>query len=122
MKSTLKFVTIWWAIFCLIGCTSMQTVSNSAPHHEVEFKDRIVVYERGGRIIDMQVVSIDETKIVGSLTNAPLQAVTTLLADVEKIEIESVDGGKTTLAVVGGIILLPFLILALMIGIADSVD
>ena len=38
--------------------------------------------------------------------------------DVEYIEVETIAGGKTTLAIMGGIVLIPFAILGIMFGTA----
>lgn len=70
----------------------------------------------------MKVVKIEQNQIIGSLTEDPLSSVSIHFDDIEKIELESVDGGKTVLAVVGGILLLPILLLGLLFGVAESVE
>lgn len=40
------------------------------------------------------------------------------LEDIASVEIETIDGAKTTLAIVGGIVLIPFAILGLFLGAA----
>lgn len=122
MKFNLQWFISWICIFSLISCTSMKPVSHTDPEEPIAFKDHIIIYEKSGRIIDMKVVSVDEHAITGSLVVEPLKSVTIPFADIEKIEIESIDGGKTTLAVVGGIVLLPFLLLGVMFGAWDSVN
>ena len=42
--------------------------------------------------------------------------------DVEYIEVETIAGGKTTLAIMGGIVLIPFAILGLMFGTEDAIS
>lgn len=112
----------WLVIFSIVGCTSMKPVKQESPEQSIEFKDRILVYEKSGRIVDMRVVKIDNHQIVGSLTDDPLSSVTIAFDDIEKIELESVDGGKTVLAVLGGILLLPIMLLGLLFGVAESVE
>lgn len=112
----------WLVILCLIGCTSMKPVEQESPEQRIEFKDRILVYEKSGRIIDMKVVKIEQEQITGSLTQEPLTSVSIPFEDIEKIELETIDGGKTVLAVLGGILLLPILILGLIFGVAESVE
>lgn len=112
----------WIAIFCMVGCTSMKPVEHESPEQSIQFKDRILVYEKNGRIVDMKVVKIEQNQIIGSLTEDPLSSVSIHFDDIEKIELESVDGGKTVLAVVGGILLLPILLLGLLFGVAESVE
>lgn len=68
------------------------------------------------------IVKIEQNQITGSLTEDPLSSVSIHFDDIEKIELESVDGGKTVLAVVGGILLLPILLLGLLFGVAESVE
>ncbi len=109
-------------IVCMVGCTSMKPVKQESPEQSIQFKDRIVVYEKSGRIVDMKVVKIEQNQITGSLTEDPLSSVTIHFDDIEKIELESVDGGKTVLAVIGGILLLPILLLGLLFGVAESVE
>lgn len=112
----------WIVIFCMVGCTSMKPVKQESPEQSIQFKDRILVYEKSGRIIDMKVVKIEQNQITGSLTEDPLSSVTIHFDDIEKIELESVDGGKTVLAVIGGILILPILLLGLLFGVAESVE
>ncbi|NVJ48852.1 MAG: hypothetical protein HWE13_11955 [Gammaproteobacteria bacterium] len=122
MKTLVTRLMLYWLILSLAGCTSMRAVNPGQSHESLALKDRIVVYEKSGRVIDMTLVRIDEHQIVGSLTNAPMTSVIIDLDDVEKIEVEAIDGGKTTLAVVGGIILLPLFILAAFMGVMSGVE
>ncbi|NVJ59478.1 MAG: hypothetical protein HWE27_03765 [Gammaproteobacteria bacterium] len=101
---------------------SMQAVESHHIRESVEFKDRVIIYKSSGEIIDMTVVKMSDETILGALTRDPLQSITVDIKTIEKIEVESVDGTKTTFAVIGGILLLPFVILGAIIGIADSVD
>ena len=106
----------------LAGCTSMRPVDMAQADFadRLETGDRLVVYEKHGRIIDMKLTHVDDGVLFGSLTNNGLETVEVELADIEKIEIEKISGAKTTGAVVGGIILLPFVAAGAVLGVAAS--
>jgi hypothetical protein len=87
---------------------------------QLETGDRLVVYEKQGRIIDMKLTQIDDGALFGSLTNNGLETVEVELADIEKIEIEKISGAKTTGAVVGGIVLLPIVAAGAVLAVAAS--
>ncbi len=98
-------------VLCLVsGCTSLQPVQPEQTLDKVnqlEVGARLIVYEKSGRRIDMRFVRMDEHALYGSLTQDGLHAITVIFEDVEAIETEQVDGLKTSLAAVGGIVLLP---------------
>jgi hypothetical protein len=76
-----------------------------------------VIYESSGRIVDMTFVGLDDARIRGRLTDGSEGPISVDLNAIEKIEIEQVDGVKTTLAVVGGtIVILPLAIIAALVG------
>ncbi|AOE50369.1 hypothetical protein [Kangiella sediminilitoris] len=122
MTASNRLFIVWACILSLISCTSMKPVPPEETNSKIQFKDRIIIYEKSGRIIDMKVVSVEQDRVTGSLVKDPLTSVTIPFADIEKVEVESIDGGMTTLAVLGGIVLLPFLLLGAMFGVMDSVD
>ena len=79
--------------------------------------DRIVVYETTGRIVDMTYSHVDGDRIVGSTSSSGYAPVEIAFADVQRIEIERIDGAKTTLAIIGGtIIVVPLVALAGLAG------
>ena len=83
---------------------------------QVEPGDRVVIYEKSGRIIDMRVVSIDVEEIRGSLTEDGLEAITVQLSEIERIEVEKIALARTALAVLGGIVALPFIAIIAVLG------
>ena len=114
-----KLIVILIAGISLIGCTTMRPVeaqqSNLA--EQVEVGDHLIVYEKSGRIVDMTLDVIDGDSLEGTLADDTLIPVEVDINDIEKIEVEKIDGAKTTLAVVGGtIIVLPLMLIAAMTG------
>ncbi|MDH5629809.1 MAG: hypothetical protein OEY96_06600 [Gammaproteobacteria bacterium] len=89
---------------------------------KLKIKDNIIVYEKSGRVINMTVTSFDNQTITGSLVSAPLTTVSVNLNDVHQIEVESIDGLKTTGAVVGTIVLLPLVILLSFVILIDETN
>jgi hypothetical protein len=85
-----------------------------------EVGDHLVVYEKQGRIIDMQFTEVEDGVLYGSLSNDGLTTVEVRVADIQKIEIERISGAKTTGAIVGGIILLPVVAAGGVLAIAAS--
>ena len=83
----------------------------------MEVGDHLVIYEKSGRIADMTLTLIDGDILEGTLAGNNFIPVEVDINDIEKIEVEKIDGVKTTLAVVGGtIILLPLMLIAAMSG------
>ena len=102
----------------LTGCTTMRPIdSTTSVADQIEIGDHLVVYETSGRIVDMTVQVVEADRLVGTLGTeggAPIQV---MIADVEKIEVEKIDGAKTTLAVVGvTVVVVPVALLAAMTG------
>ncbi len=69
--------------------------------------DRLIVYEKSGRIIDMRFVLIEDGVLRGSMTSDGLYALEVPLEHIERIEAERIAAGRTTGAVIGGIVLAP---------------
>ena len=114
-----KLIIILIAGISLIGCTTMRPIeaqqSNLA--EQVEVGDHLIVYEKSGRIVDMTLGVIDGDSLEGTLADDTLIPVEVDINDIEKIEVEKIDGVKTTLAVVGGaIVILPLMLIAAMTG------
>ena len=59
----------------------------------------------------------NESQMVGTHIETG-EGITIKVDDIEYIEVETIDGGKTTLAIMGGIVLIPFAILGIMFGTA----
>ena len=93
----------------LCGCTTMKEVRTrdvSLADH-LEMGDRIVVYEKSGRIVTMRYVRVDGTVLRGSLADDGLEPVEIFLDGIERIESERVAVWRTAGAVLGGIVLAP---------------
>ncbi len=106
----------------LFGCTSMRTVDMAHSDFTDYFEtgDHLVVYEKEGRIVDMKVTHVEHGVLYGSLANNGLMTVEVRLEDVQKIEIEKISGARTTGAVLGGIVLLPFVAAGAVLAVAGS--
>ena len=113
-----RIVTLVTAI-SLVGCTTMRTMEaeKETLAEKIEVGDHLVVYESSGRIVDMTLTEFDGSNLHGKLTADSFIGVDVNIDDVEKLEIEKVDGVKTTFAVIGGaVVILPLLIVAAMTG------
>ena len=104
----------------LLGCTTMQEVKQRGAQLSDYLKigDHIIVYEKTGRIVDMRFVLVDGDVLRGSFFDDGLEPVEINLEQIEKIEAERIAAGRTTAAVLGGIVLAP--IAAIGAGLAIS--
>ncbi len=117
MKSKLTVILI--AGISLVGCTTMRPIETGQSNltEKLEAGDHLVIYEKSGRIVDMTLDVIDGDSLEGTLAGNNLIPVEVDINDIEKIELEKIDGVKITLAVVGGtIIILPLMLIAAMSG------
>ena len=118
-KSLLLLLT-----FALSCCTSLNKLDY---YKEVDLSsivsigDKLSVTLNSGDNYYLKVVSIKENQMVGTLLETS-EGITITVDDIEYIEVETIDGGKTTLAIMGGIVLIPFGILGLMSGTADAIS
>jgi hypothetical protein len=110
--------------FALSCCTSLNKLDY---YKEVDLSsivsigDKLSVTLNSGDNYYLKVVSIKENQMVGTLLETS-EGITITVDDIEYIEVETIDGGKTTLAIMGGIVLIPFGILGLMFGTADAIS
>lgn len=114
-----KLTVILIAGISLVGCTTMRPIETGQANliEQLEVGDHLIVYEKSGRIVDMTLGVIDDDSLEGTLADNSLIPVEVDINDIEKIEVEKIDGVKTTLAVVGGtIIILPLMLIAAMSG------
>lgn len=114
-----KLTVILIAGISLVGCTTMRPIETGQANliEQLEVGDHLIVYEKSGRIVDMTLAVIDDDSLEGTLADNSLVPVEVDINDIEKIEVEKIDGVKTTLAVVGGtIIILPLMLIAAMSG------
>jgi len=108
------------AVVSLTGCTTMRSMDTTRADLEAELQpdDRLVVYETSGRIIDMTFIDLEGETLYGRLTDGSQVPISVELSDIEKLEVEKIDGAKTTLAVVGGtLVLVPVALAAGLVGI-----
>ena len=118
-----KLTVILIAGISLVGCTTMRPVETEQSNltEQLEVGDHLVIYEKSGRIADMTLTLIHDDSLEGTLANNGLIPVEVDINDIEKIEVEKIDGVKTTLAVVGGtIVILPLMLIAAMSGAVFS--
>jgi len=105
-------------ILSLVGCTTFRPVE----YQELSLSDLIEVgntykfTENDGSVTEMKVTAVSETEVTGSQESGIGKTIQA--ADLQSIEVETVDGAKTTLAVIGGIILLPVALLIIIVGCA----
>lgn len=115
-------------ILCLAACTSFNRLEG---YQEVELStllsegDKAKVVMTNGDAYYLKVVRITQDELVGTQLSPPDRpgpsygtGVTLRIDEIETIELETIDGAKTTLAIAGGIVLLPFAILGVFMGAA----
>ncbi len=120
MKSKLTVILI--AGISLVGCTTMRPMETeqSKLTEQLEVGDHLIVYEKSGRIVDMTLDVIDGDSLEGTLAGNNFVPVEVDIDDIEKIEVEKIDGVKTTLAVVGGVIVIVPLAMIAAVGLMFS--
>ena len=93
---TRELVTIIIMAVLLIGCTTMKRVDPQQTDlaEFIEVGDRLIVYTRNSGNMAMTVTDIDD-KVIRS------NNVTVKIDDIVRVEVEKIDGAKTTLAIVG---------------------
>jgi hypothetical protein len=100
---TAKLIIALLVTVSLVGCTSMRPLDAKQADlaSELEPGDHLIVYERSGRILDMDFREFTDGKVRGWATDGT-GPVSANVDDIEQLEIEKIDGAKTTLAVAGG--------------------
>lgn len=106
----------------LFGCTTMQEVKQQEEPltDYLEIGDHIIVYETDGRIVDMRFVLMEGNVLRGSLFDDGLESVEIKLEHIEKIEAERIAFGRTTAAVLGGIVLAPLAAVGAGLALAEQ--
>jgi hypothetical protein len=118
-KSLLLLLT--FAISCCTSLNKLDYYKEVDLSSIVSIGDKLSVTLNSGDNYYLKVVSIKESQMVGTLLETG-EGITITVDDIEYIEVETIDGGKTTLAIMGGIVLIPFAILGLMFGTADAIS
>jgi len=117
-KSLLLLLT--FALSCCTSLNKLDSYKEADLSSIVSIGDKLSVTLNSGDNYYLKVVSIKETQMVGTLLETG-EGITIKVDDIEYIEVETIDGGKTTLAIMGGIVLIPFGILGLVFGTADAI-
>ncbi len=106
----------------LAACTTMQAVKQQEGllTDYLEIGDHIIVYETNGRIVDMRFVLVEDNVLRGSLFDDGLESVEIELEHIEKIEAERIAFGRTTAAVLGGIVLAPLAAVGAGLALAEQ--
>lgn len=109
-------------VLALGGCTTMKEVKRAEGSltDYLEIGDHIIVYTAAGQIIDMRYVLIEDDVLRGSLYSDGLEPVQVRLDEIRKIEAERIAAGRTTAAVLGGVVLAPIAAMAAGLAIADQ--
>ena len=118
-KSLLLLLT--FAISCCTSLNKLDYYKEVDLSSIVSIGDKLSVTLNSGDNYYLKVVSIKENQMVGTLLETS-EGITITVEDIEYIEVETIDGSKTTLAIMGGIVLIPFGILGLMFGTADAIS
>ena len=125
-----KKIAFFFVILILSCCTSLNQLDY---YKEVDLAsivsigDKISVTLQNGDTHYLKVVSIADNEMVGTLLQVPDvnlvsidlktgPGITIKVEDIEYIEVETIDGGKTTLAIMGGIVLIPIALVGIFFG------
>lgn len=121
MKQTIRKCVIVLLMAAVSACTTMQEVKprDGQVVDRLEIGDHIIVYSNAGEIIDMRFVRIDGEVMRGSLFGDGLETVAIRLDQIERIDAERIAAGKTTAAVLGGIVLAPIAAVGAGISLAE---
>ena len=127
-----NYVWIFTLLSFLVACTSMNKVDGyeQVPLSSIlSAGDTVAVTKANGDRHYIKLVSVSHDAIVGthlpegdfgtvSMGAVVGSGITIPANEIVSIEVETIDGAKTTLAIAGGIVLLPFAILGLFMGAA----
>lgn len=96
------------ASLTMLGCTSMRPIEAGPAglSAQLEPGDHLIVYERSGRVVDMTLMEVGEAALHGRTVDEAALPVTVDIRDIERLEIEKIDPGKSVLAGVGAVIIL----------------
>lgn len=122
MKTAHRIATAVAVALTTAGCTSMQPVDHRATPLQETLKpgQRVVIYDNRGRVLDLRYVLVADGELRGSLSDDGFTAVAVPLADIERLEAEKIAVGLTAGAVAGGIVLLPVVVVATGLALAEE--
>lgn len=125
-----KYVWLFTLLSFLVSCTSMNQIEGyeQVPLTSILFEDdKVAITKNNGDRHYIKVLSVTEETVVGthlpegdfgtvSMGAVVGSGITIPVDEIASIELERIDGAKTTLAIAGGIVLLPFAILGFFMG------
>ena len=116
----MKRLTLMMIVTVLIcsGCTSTRSYMPQGEQFTRQFEagDRVRVYQKNGRFSDLQLVSLDQQRLVGRSLNTPYQNLDVPVAEITLIEKEEVTA-MTRIGVVGALaVIVPTAIIAGSVG------
>lgn len=111
LLEALKKLVSMVLVLSLVGCTSLQTreAQELDLQDELEVGETVKVFEKDGRVVALVVSNVDETTLYGTEVDG-WQTYQIPFADIRAVELERVDGGKTVLGVLGGIVAIPVIV------------
>ena len=107
---SINYLTVLAMLICSTGCMTMRPVDEDRALTDViKVGDKVEVIEKDGYINKFTVGKITEQFIagndeIGSHKSIPLEKI-------ETVSVEKINGGRTTLAVMGGIVALPIVLI-----------
>ena len=106
---SINWITVVALIISSSGCMTMRPLQNDISITEaIKVGDKVEIIERDGYINKFTVGKIHEQFVAGNDERG--SHVSIPLEKIESVSIEKVDGGRTTLAVMGGIVAIPIIL------------
>jgi len=91
-------------------------VKPSEISQHLEAGDRLLIHEKSGRTLELDLTGIVGDLLYGTLPDDAGTRVQVAMNDIETIDVEKIDGVKTTLAVVGGTYLSLFAVFLVLLA------
>jgi len=106
----INYLLISTLLISSTGCMSMRPVEDpSAFIDKVKVGDKVELIDKDGFINRFTVGKVTDQLIAGNSESGNRVSVPT--AEIERLSVEKVDGGRTTLAVMGGIVAIPIILI-----------
>ena len=104
----LRIILCSATLLLTVGCTSTKTVTPDMDlANYLKRGESMVVYQQDGSMDALLFGKVTETHLLGSLNQAPYMQLSIPLDEITGIQVERVHAGKTTLAVIAGVIVIP---------------
>ena len=103
-----RAVLLLFLLLNLTACSSWQSIGPVSPSRflELDQPERVRVYMRGGDQVELERPAVDGDQLVGA------DGISLPLADVLMLQTREFSAGRTALAVLGGVVLLPVAVIA----------